>query len=159
MEAQSIESIAENPKPKHAGGRPKGQTSKVLWAKARGLNPIYALEILGRYDEHRLWARALNSDDDRVMLQALVYLTDRRDGRPAQQINVTSQNISISVDDVERARAIVREIRAGSALNPRHERGTSSPLQTAGMVTPALPEGDDGNITVQAVDSTGDMGT
>ena len=45
------------------------------------------------------------------MLRALMYLTDRRDGKPAQQINVTSQSLTFNVSDIDRAKAIVREIR------------------------------------------------
>jgi len=40
----------------------------------------------------------------------LKFLVSMRDGRPAQQINVTSQTISVSIDDLARARAIVREL-------------------------------------------------
>lgn len=45
------------------------------------------------------------------MLQALVYLMSMRDGKPAQQINVTSANINLNAADIAQARAIVAEIR------------------------------------------------
>ena len=93
-------------------GRPK-RTEQELerWYQARGIEPLHASEILARVvDERKVWARVLNSDDDRVVLSALTFLVSMRDGRPAQQINVTSQSISVTVDDVARARAIVREL-------------------------------------------------
>ena len=79
--------------------------------RARGLKPATAAEILERADERRIWHRLLNSDDDAIVLRTAMYLTDRRDGRPAQQINVTSLGISVTADEVAQARAIVRELR------------------------------------------------
>jgi hypothetical protein len=80
------------------------------WMQARGLKPASAAEILDRADERRIWYRLLNSEDENVVLRAVVYLTDRRDGRPAPQINVTQVGINISAEDIARTRAVVREI-------------------------------------------------
>jgi hypothetical protein len=90
-----------------AGRRPR-EADK--WIRARGLSPATAAELLERSDERRIWYRLLNSTDDSIVLRAAMYLTDRRDGRPAQQINLTSTNLTIDARDIERARAIVREM-------------------------------------------------
>jgi len=47
------------------------------------------------------------------VLRTITYLTDRRDGRAAQQINVTQLGVTITADEIEQARAIVRELRRG----------------------------------------------
>ena len=128
--AQSVEEITEKRKP----GRPKGSTStpdKLKWMMARGVSRLRAQDVLEHIDDRRVWMRLLNSDDDRVVLQAMVFLVQMSDGRPAQQINVTSANVNISVDDVERARAIVREIRNGAS---RNSVSASSPLQAANVL-------------------------
>jgi len=78
--------------------------------RARGLSPATAAEILDRSDERRIWYRLLNSDDEGVVLRAITYLTDRRDGRPAQQINITGAVAHIPPEEIERARAVVREL-------------------------------------------------
>jgi len=85
------------------------------YLSGRGINPLLASEILARVvDERKLWQRILGSQDDRVVLDALKFLVQMRDGRPAQQINMTSTSISLSASDLERARAIVAEIRSSS---------------------------------------------
>src|SRR5216684_168306 len=94
---------------------------------ARGIDPLMAYEILARVaDERRVWKRLLTSADDRVVLQAMMYLMSMRDGKAAQSINVTSTNVNISARDIESARAIVREIRgdmdAGAIVPEEHKQ-------------------------------------
>lgn len=123
-------------------GRPKQDIE--LWLAARGVHPATAMEILAQSDERRKWYRLLNSADDSIVLRTLMYLTDRRDGKPAQQINVTSQSINLSVTDLEKARAIVAEIRGESspiiglaerAASLGDTNGTDAPLPPVAPVT------------------------
>lgn len=82
------------------------------WLAARGANPLQAAEVLQHVvDERRAWQRVFNSPDDRIVLQALMFLVSMRDGRPAQRINVTSTQLTLNANDLERARAIVAELR------------------------------------------------
>jgi hypothetical protein len=107
-------------------GRPENG-SNARWYKARGINPLMAGEILARVvDERACWQRVLASQDDRIVLNALMFLVSMRDGRPAQQINVTSQSISISADSVRKAREIIAEIRG--EISPRLGEGEVKPL-------------------------------
>jgi predicted transcriptional regulator len=95
---------------------------------ARGLKPASAAEILERADERRIWYRLLHSTDDAIVLRAVAYLTDRRDGRAAQQINVMSLGVQVTADELAKARDIVRELRDGlCAVSPLPE----VPLQGA----------------------------
>jgi hypothetical protein len=89
-------------------GRPRRDVDK--WMIARGIHPATAAEILSNVGERQLWYRVLNSEDDGVCLRALAYLTDKRDGRASQQINITSVGINMTTSEIESARAIVREI-------------------------------------------------
>ncbi len=58
-----------------------------------------AAAILGSVDEAACWRRLLHSDDDRIALDALKYLTDRRDGKAAQAVSLTaSEPIKIVFD-------------------------------------------------------------
>ena len=72
---------------------------------------MHAAAVLASVGEREQWKRVFESTDDRVVLDALKFLVSMRDGKPAQQINVTSQSLTISADDVAKARAIVRELR------------------------------------------------
>ena len=76
------------------------------------MSPATAAELLERADERRIWYRLLNSTDDGIVLRAVTYLTDRRDGRASQQINLTQTAVHISADQLARSREIVRELRA-----------------------------------------------
>ena len=91
-----------------AGRKPK---DLQVWMTARGVSPLTAAEVLANADERKKWHRILNSEDDRVLLQAMMFLVSMRDGKPAQNINVTSRNLNLNVKDVETARAIVAEIK------------------------------------------------
>lgn len=96
-----------------AGRKPFNTDPKWLSARVSGLTPLHANMILGQLiDERKQWLKVFNSDDERVILQALIFLVSMRDGKPAQQINVTSQSVTVNVDDIAKARAIVRELMA-----------------------------------------------
>lgn len=115
---ESIQTI-ETPK---RGGKRDGAGRKGLsywirkdprYLRARGIDPLYAAEVLSHVvDESRIWKRILSTEDDRVLLDAMKFLVSMRDGRPAQQINVTSKSITMNLTDLERAKAIIAEIRA-----------------------------------------------
>ena len=92
-----------------AGRRPRDVEK---WIAARGLKPATAAEILERADERRIWYRLLHSDDDGIVLRTITYLTDRRDGRAAQQINITGAVAHFSSEEIGRVRSLVREITA-----------------------------------------------
>jgi hypothetical protein len=85
------------------------------WIAARGLKPATAAEILERADERRIWYRLLHSEDEGIVLRTITYLTDRRDGRPTQQLNVTSLSVQFTPEEIARARAVVRELSLGAS--------------------------------------------
>jgi hypothetical protein len=107
-----------------AGRRPRDIDK---WIIARGLKPATAAELLDRADERRIWYRLLNSDDDAIALRALMYLTDRRDGRPAQQINITGAVAHFTPEEIERARAVARELVGTSPKQPLALAATDDP--------------------------------
>lgn len=101
------------PQPGWGGKRPgAGRRPRDVerWIAARGLKPATAAEILERADERRIWYRLLHSEDEGIVLRTITYLTDRRDGRPAQQINVTGGVMHFTPEEIERARGVVREL-------------------------------------------------
>ncbi|MGH9499622.1 MAG: hypothetical protein ACRD3L_10825 [Terriglobales bacterium] len=114
MTPTAAESTEQPPQRQGWGGSRRGAGRRPRdvdkWVAARGLKPASAAEILDRADERRIWYRLLHSEDEGVVLRAVTYLTDRRDGRAAQQINVTSVGVQFSPEQIERARAVVREL-------------------------------------------------
>jgi hypothetical protein len=115
MEA-ATESREQQSLPQHSGwggsrpGAGRRPRDVERWIAARGLKPATAAEILERADERAIWYRLLHSEDDGIVLRTVTNLTDRRDGRPAQQINVTSLNVQFTPAEIERARAVAREL-------------------------------------------------
>ena len=45
--------------------------------------------ILNKEREREIWEKLLNSDDEAIVIKAIIYLTDKREGKPAQAIAVT----------------------------------------------------------------------
>lgn len=115
-------------KPKR--GRPKGtgKTFTDKWIAARGLHPATAAEILAWHDERSLWRRLLSSEDDSILLRTLVFLTEMRDGKASQKLAITQQTLNITIDDLDRARAIVSELRSQSLVgtSPSNQLATNS---------------------------------
>ena len=77
-------------------GRKKNSLSRVTPIKAAlahgKVEPIRratAEEILGKQDEMAIWGQLLTDDDPKVRLDAIKYLTNRRDGMPLQAIGLT----------------------------------------------------------------------
>lgn len=96
-----------------------------------------AAEILSHVvNERKVWHRILSTEDDRVLLQAMMFLTSMRDGKPAQSINVTSQSINVQLKDIDAARAIIREIRG--ERTPQLAQSNS----VEGELIPALDKGE-----------------
>lgn len=130
MDAIQVNDIVESNR--HGGARRGAGRHKLdydaRYFAARGISPLMAGEILARVaDERRIWKRILESSDDRVVLQAMMFLVSMRDGKPSQQINVTSTQLTINAESVQKARAIVAEIRATS-LTPSLGDGSSGTI-------------------------------
>lgn len=136
----------ERPQPRRSGwgGRRPGAGRRPRdadkWITARGLSPATAAEILERTDERRIWYRLLNSEDEAIVLRAVTYLTDRRDGRPAQRIAITGSVTHISAEEVALARQVVREIVQAQAQVETNVRadalGQDQPGQEQNLLTP-----------------------
>jgi hypothetical protein len=81
-----------------------------------------AASILDKINDAKAWLEcyrlAREQGDVRGMVEILKYLTDRRDGRAAKQINVTSFGLTVSAEDVAEARAIARELMAPAPALP-----------------------------------------
>jgi len=129
-----VELIAEKIEPQpRKRGRPLGSTKAyaraMVW-QSKGVGPLKANDVLLMAGERKQWARVFDCPDERVILQALIFLTAMRDGKPAQQINVTSMSVNISADDISKARAIARELVQAreDSLDVRREEIAKPPL-------------------------------
>lgn len=67
-----------------SGGRRPGAGRK-LKALVQ-VHKVRAVEILASIDEKAVWRSLARSKDERIRLEAMKYLTDRRDGRAYQSI-------------------------------------------------------------------------
>ena len=122
---------------KHGGARRgAGRKHSERWLEARGLAPMTASEVIALHGERRMWHRLLNSDDDRIVLQAWLALVSWRDGKPAQRINITSTNLTLNASELDKARAIVAEIRSNLNLGtPSNIEVTSAPAAASLMLS------------------------
>jgi hypothetical protein len=78
------------------GARPgSGRKPKAIVT----LRKATAEKVLASVDEVALWKVLLNHEEARVSLDALKYLTDRRDGKAAQSIDVNGEmRLTVVVD-------------------------------------------------------------
>jgi hypothetical protein len=92
----------------------RGETeiNQVQGAKAK--KAVAAAVILGVVDEVKLWAELLESPREAIRLDALKYLTDKRDGRAKQAVEVTGDMAIRQMSDEELLR---RWTNLASSLN------------------------------------------
>lgn len=67
------------------------------------LKKISATEILAGIDEYAVWNGFVRSEDENVALKAMIYLTDRRDGKAKQLIEASGPGggaipVSLEID-------------------------------------------------------------
>lgn len=71
----------------HGGKRPgsgrKAKNPKTILAR---IDKVTAATILAQIDENQVWLRHIKSEDARISLDALKFLTLMRDGKPRQPI-------------------------------------------------------------------------
>lgn len=160
---ESISNISRRGGARPGAGRPAGAIDGTVplrkvrndmerLERAGAIKPLIAHEILQHIaDEYGIWKRLLYSEDDGIVLKAMMFLVQMRDGRPAQQINVTSQSLTFNVSDIDKARAIVREIRGESIPNLGMGEPPASQVPTGGPVTNSetgsiMLSGDEGGL-------------
>jgi hypothetical protein len=71
------------------GGKRPGAGRKPNYLKRLGIKALTAAEILAHHDEPDLWRGLLTHKSPDIRLRTLQYLTDRRDGKPKQAVNLT----------------------------------------------------------------------
>ncbi len=77
------------PRKSRRGGKRPGSGRKPNYLKRLGIKAITAAEILAHHDEPDLWKGLLTHKSADIRLRTLQYLTDRRDGKPKQAVDVS----------------------------------------------------------------------
>ena len=75
---------------KQRGGRRPGSGRKVKRIKSlvKRCDKVTAAMILAAVDEQSKWLKFIDSDDERIALDAMKFLTQMRDGRPKQAVDM-----------------------------------------------------------------------
>ncbi len=71
------------------GGKRLGAGRKPNYLKRLGVTPVNSAQIMTQYDEHEAWGWFLKHPSASIRLQAWQYLTDRRDGKPKQAVDIS----------------------------------------------------------------------
>jgi hypothetical protein len=102
---------------------------KPIWAK--NLTRNMAAVVLKENSAKELWAKLLNSSDERIRLETLRYLTDRLEGKPFTAINpaaegqpmlqdnrlqVAIQNLVLPAIEKNKAKRITKPVEEPKAL-------------------------------------------
>jgi hypothetical protein len=86
-ETDKTESKEAKPKPGRGGKRP-GAGRKPDYFKQFGISKVTAADILAHHDEPAMWNWLLKHARPDLRFKALQYLTDRRDGKPKQAVEI-----------------------------------------------------------------------
>jgi len=81
--------VSQNTMPRGRGGKRPGAGRKPNYFKRLGIKAVTAAEILAHHDEPELWKGLLTHKSPDVRLRTLQYLTDRRDGKAKQAVEVS----------------------------------------------------------------------
>ena len=105
--------------PKQRGGRRPGAGRKVKRIKslARRCDKVTAAMILAVVDEQSRWLQFIESEDERVALDAMKFLTQMRDGRPKQPVDMNdARERPDSLSNLTNEELIARSRRLSDAL-------------------------------------------
>lgn len=69
---------------REGAGRPTGAVEKAKQS--------IAVRVFKKVNEVAVWAKLLASDDEKIVLDTMRYLTDRRDGKAAQPLSGDKDN-------------------------------------------------------------------
>jgi len=84
---QEMESKQVKPKRGRGGKRP-GAGRKLDYFRQLGISKVTAADILAHHDEPAMWNWLLKHARPGLRFKALQYLTDRRDGKPKQAVEI-----------------------------------------------------------------------
>jgi hypothetical protein len=126
-------SITEGPKPPRGGKRP-GAGRKPNYLKRLGIKAITAAEILAHVNELEMWQGLLHHSKPQIRLQTLQYLTDRRDGKPKQAVEVAGGIVhahtvyrnpalaQLSQEEIQQLDALTRKLALPASDTPQNQK-------------------------------------
>jgi hypothetical protein len=121
------------------GGKRPGAGRKPDYLKRLGVTPVNAAQILERYDPHVFWGWFLKHPNPKIRLEAAQYLTDRRDGKPRQAVDVSGtlnhaavpyrdpRLAGLSDDELATLDGLTRKLLPAAPDVPRNQPESASP--------------------------------
>jgi hypothetical protein len=118
------------------GGKRPGAGRKPDYFKRLQVKPLTAAQILARYPEDE----ALEHEEPEIRLKARIYLTDRRDGKPRQAVDVSGgivhahtvyrdpQLAALSLEELQSLDALTKKLALPA---PQDSQPDSDPATTA----------------------------
>ena len=113
------------------GGKRAGAGRKPDYFKRLQVKPLTAAQILARYPEDEAWGYFLEHEDAEIRLKARIYLTDRRDGKPRQAVDVSG--------GIVHAHTVYRDPKL-AALSPEELQSLDALTKKLALPAPATPQ-------------------
>jgi hypothetical protein len=120
---------------KDRGPRLTGKEFSKRMARLESLGVLQgtARRVLESIGGDGYWLRVIDrlesADNWEKIASLMQFLLQMRDGRPAQQINVTSIGVKFSADEIARAREIARELIPSHTLDNKPPRADAAPAE------------------------------
>jgi hypothetical protein len=137
-----VNTAQDKPKaPRGRGGKRPGAGRKPNYLKRLGIKAITAAEILAHFHELDLWRGLLTHKSPAIRLQTLQYLTDRRDGKLKQAVNVSGGLIhahttyrdprlaALSQDELQALDALTRKLALPAPDGPQNQIESNTAIE------------------------------
>lgn len=137
---------------KGRGGKRPGAGRKPNYLKRLGMEPITAAKILANFDELDLWRGLLNHKNPGIKLQTLQYLTDRRDGKARQAVNVTGALVhahtvyrdpklaELSAEELDQLDLLTRKLALSSPDSPQNQIESNTAIEAERLESEGVEE-------------------
>lgn len=116
------------------GGVRVGAGRKPNYLKRLGMEPLTAAKILANVDELEMWLGLLRDADRKIALDTLKYLTDRRDGKAKQAVELSGGAVightvyrdpilaNLSADELASLDSLTRKLALPSPDGPQNQK-------------------------------------
>jgi hypothetical protein len=129
------------------GGKRPGAGRKPDYLKRLGIKAITAAEILAHHNEPELWQGLLNNKSADIRLRTLQYLTDRRDGKAKQAVDVSGGLLhahtayrdprlaALSEEELQRLDSITKKLALPASDGPHNQIESNTAIVASDIVS------------------------
>lgn len=161
LQGEGVEQEITQERKNNRGGKRAGAGRKPNYLKRLGIKAITAAEILAHVNEPELWQGLLTHKSPDVRLRTLQYLTDRRDGKAKQAIEVAGGLLhahtvyrdpmlaALSPEELQALDGLTRKLALPSPDAPHNQIESKPAIEAEVLASEATEGGERGQQQIQ----------